>query len=441
MEKRAEQLYQMSALASRAAMASRLGLQFDGKRDLYDAFGYPRAPDFKMYMAMYDRQGMATRIVDAFPAETWRKPPVLVDGDARSDHPSELTPFLEGWNNLDKRLGVVRAMRTVDTLCGIGRFAVLFLGVASDSGFNKPVDKIGENGLAYLSTYDEGQTTIQQIDKDKTSPRYGLPITYSMTMDETGASGPVHFSRVIHVAENKLRSRIYGRPRLQIALNRLFDIEKVIGGSAEAVWLLVYKGMVFSAQKDAELPTEGSIEYSKMQDDIEEYVHGLRRYLKLSGVDVKDMSTDTVDPRGMYEVLISDLAGSLGTPKRILIGSERGELASSQDDADWASVIEDRQVNFVEPEILRPFVDWCIAHGVLPAPTSGSYGVHWRSLFQLNDLEKASVAEKISNAMDKASGGMPETIMPPDVFSERYLSYTQSDQPAPKKAANNGTPR
>jgi hypothetical protein len=77
----------------------------------------------------------------------------------------------------------------------------------------------------------------------------------------------------------------------------------------------------------------------------------------------------------------------------------------------------------------------------LPAPTSGSYGVHWRSLFQLNDLEKASVAEKISNAMDKASNGMPETIMPPDVFSERYLSYTQDSQPTTKKAANNGTPR
>lgn len=435
-EKQVERMYQMSALMSRAALAARLGMQFDGKRDLYDAFGYPRTPDFNLYLAMYDRQGMATRIVDAFPMETWRRPPILVDGEARSDNPSELTPFLQGWNELDRRLGVIRTMRKVDTLCGFGRFATLFLGVAQEGDFMTPVT--GKAALAYLATYDEGQATITTFEREKTSERYGLPTIYSIRLDETSGSSQVHHSRLIHVAENKLRNRVYGRPRLQIALNRLFDIEKVVGGSAEAVWLLVYKGFVFSAQKDSELPSPGTAEYTAMQEDIENYVHGLQRYIRLDGADMKDMASETVDPRGMYDVLVSDLAGSLSIPKRILIGSERGELASSQDDADWAGVIQDRQVNYAEPEIVRPFVDWCIEHEVLPRPSAGSYGVYWQSLFQMTDLEKADRAQKVANAISQASGGAPESVMPPEVFAERYLDYTQAATTNPR---NNGAAR
>jgi uncharacterized protein len=437
-----EMLYQMaSLLASRSALAGQAGLQFGGKRDLYAAFGYLSNPQFSDYLAMYEHQGMATRIVEAFPAETWRRPPVLTDGDASSDNPSEVTPFLAAWNALDQRLGVIRNMRNVDTLCGIGTFAVLFLGAADASDFKGEVGMLGEKGLAYLATYDEGQTTITTYDQTKTSQRYGLPTAYSVKLDESGASTQVHYSRVIHVAENRLRSRIYGRPRLQTSLNRLFDVEKVVGGSAEAIWLLVYKGFVFMAQKDAVLPEPGTPEYTAMQEDIENYVHGLQRYLRLNGAEMKDLGSETVDPQGAYNVLISDLAGSLAIPKRILIGSEAGELASTQDDANWAAVIEDRQKNFAEPEILRPFVDWCILHGVLPKPKSGTYGVKWPSLFQLNDLEKSQLALNVSSAISQASGGAPETVMPPEVFAERYLGYTAPAGPAKPNPRNDGTPR
>ncbi len=421
----ADTIYQLSALVSRAMMADRLGVQFEGKRDLYDTFGYLKKPEFRHYLALYERQGMATSIVDSFPGETWRKPPILIDGKSRSDDQSNLTPFLKAWNALEKRLGVFRAMRNVDTLCGVGRYALLFLGVAGES-FAQPVPG-GAVNLAYLSTFDEGTADVAALDKSKTSERYGLPTSYRVQMSDSGARDTVHYSRVIHVAEGKVRSRVYGRPRLQTVINRLFDIEKVIGGASEAVWLSVYKGYAFMAREGFDLPQPGTPAYEKLEEDIDEYVHGLRRYMRLNGVDVKDMGSEVADPSGIYYVLVSDIAGSIRTPKRILIGSEAGELASTQDDENWASVIQDRQRNFAEPEILRPFIDWCVLHEILPAPQSGEYLVEWPSLFQLNDVQRAEIAVKVADAINKAGGGVPESVMPPEVFAERYLGYVSEN--------------
>lgn len=422
----ANRLYMMSALVSRAMMAQRFGMQFNGDRDLYTVFGYLQNPDFNHYLGLYERQGMATSIVEAFPSETWRKPPVLLDGTVRSDNPQTLTQFLKGWIALENQLGVFRALRNIDILAGIGRFGVLFLGVTGDS-FAQPVQ--GAVKLAYLSWYDEGRAEVYQLDKNKNSPRYGLPLTYKIQLGDTGVRDIVHYTRVIHVAENKIRSRIYGRPRLQTALNRLFDIEKVVGGSSEAVWLSVYKGFAFIAnEKDGyDFPDEGSTEAQAMKDAIDEYVHGLKRYMRLKNVTVQDLGTDVPDPSGIYDVLVSEIAGTERIPKRILIGSEAGELASTQDDENWASVIQDRQRNYAEPEILRPFIGWCIEHGVLPMPTSGEYGVEWQSLFHLNDLQKADLALKVAQALDAATGGLPETVMAPEVFAERYLDYVSEN--------------
>jgi hypothetical protein len=424
----ANRLYMMSALVSRAMMAQRFGMQFNGDRDLYTVFGYLQNPDFNHYLGLYERQGMATSIVEAFPSETWRKSPVLLDGTVRSDNPQTLTAFLKDWNAIEKQLGVFRAMRNIDILAGIGRFGVLFLGVTGEN-FSQPVLRNASVNLAYLSWYDEGRAEVYQLDKDKTSPRYGLPLTYKIQIGESGLKEVVHYTRVIHVAENKIRSRIYGRPRLQTAINRLFDVEKVVGGSSEAVWLSVYKGFAFIAnEKDGyDFPDEGSTEAQAMKDAIDEYVHGLRRYMRLKNVTVQDLGTDVPDPSGIYDVLVSEIAGTERIPKRILIGSEAGELASTQDDENWASVIQDRQRNYAEPEILRPFIDWCIEHGVLSKPTSGEYGVEWQSLFHLNDLQKADLALKVAQALEAATGGVPETVMAPEVFAERYLDYVSEN--------------
>ena len=113
------QLFQNAQLLSRAMLSSRLGMQFDGQRDLYKTFGYLRAPGYQDYKNLYERQGMASRLVEKFANDTWNKPPVLIDGEARSDQSDKLTPFLQEWNELVDRVRVYKILRQADRTSGL----------------------------------------------------------------------------------------------------------------------------------------------------------------------------------------------------------------------------------------------------------------------------------------------------------------------------------
>lgn len=403
-----------SGLASRAMISSRLGRQFGGDRNLYENFGYIQDPAYDDYRALYDRQGLACRAVEIFSDDTWRKAPVLIDGEGRSDDLGEQkTAFLTAWNDLVDRLGVWQMMRQTDVMCGIGRYSILFLG-APGADFSQPA---GNDGLFYLAAYDEQQASIGSWITDQKSEKYGMPQTYNVMFAAPGEMVPVqggssvHFSRIIHVSENRLGSRVYGRPRLQTAINRLFDLEKVTGGSAEAVWLSMYKGLVLSAREGTELPTPGSDEEKGMEEQLWAYVHQLTRIIRVKNTDVNSLGTDEIRVRDTYDIQISDLAGTLGVPQRILLGSERGELASSQDMRAWNGVIETRRTNFADPELLRPFINWCIAHKVLPKPTSKKVDVEWKPVYTMTEIERADVALKTAQGANTVTGGVPENAI------------------------------
>ena len=73
-------LLQMNnTLVRRAEIVAGLGKQFSGDRDLYEAFGYVKNPQYEHYLNIYERDGLGTRIVDAVSDETWRERPVLVE--------------------------------------------------------------------------------------------------------------------------------------------------------------------------------------------------------------------------------------------------------------------------------------------------------------------------------------------------------------------------
>jgi hypothetical protein len=412
MNKEQMALFQNASLVSRAMLASRLGQQFNGDRNLYDSFGYERNPNYDIYRTFFDRMGLATRCVEIFPDDTWRKPPILVDGKERSDTPKD-SAFLKGWQELADKLKIWQIFRQVDVMCGLGKFAVLFLGAPGN--YDTPAN---DSALAFLSAYDESQVAISSWVRQNTDPHYGMPEKYSIKFQDfdegTVESKFVHYTRVIHVSENRLGSRVYGRPRLQTVLNRLFDFEKVTGGAAEAAWLSLFKGIIISAKEGAEMPAEGSPEMANLEAEMTAFANRMQRYLRLTAADVKDLGTDTITVRDTYDVLADDLAASLGIPKRILYGSERGELASTQDLRQWAGRITSRQTNFAEPEILRPFIYWCIIHKILPPPTSGHVDIHWPELYELTMGEKAKIALDVGDGAFRATNGAPELVISPD---------------------------
>jgi uncharacterized protein len=412
-----KELMQNAGILSRAMMASRLGQQFGGDRNLYESFGYPINPQYGDYRALYDRMGIATRLVEILPNDTWRKPAVIIDGSERSDGNNITSEFLKEWNALADRLKVWSLLCEADILCGIGRFSILFMGAPGK--YDKPA---GNGGVAFLSALDESMSTIQEWNSDPLKPDYGMPKTYTLTfnMYNEGMPGPessqlVHYTRVLHISQDRRGSRVYGRPTLQTLINWLMDIEKVTGGAAEATWLTVFKGYALESKEGANMPDPGSDEMIALQQQIADLTHHIQRWGVFDNATLKDLGTDTITVRDTFDVLVDCILGAKGIPKRIFFGSEAGQLASTQDLQAYMGTVTSRQTKFAEPEILRPFINWCIIHKVLPAPTdNGKFKVWWPELYELTKTEKATLAKDVGDGAFRATNGTPENAITTD---------------------------
>lgn len=408
-----KQLIQNAHLVERSLMGRRLGQQYNGERNLYDAFGYLENPQYHDYRNFFDRMGIATRVVEMFPDDTWGNPPILVDGESRSDMEDNQTDFIKEWNELVKRVKLWQVLREADILCGIGKWSVIFLGAPGDYNI-----KAESGGLAYVRAFDEPASQPATWIKDAKSSLYGMPETYHInfsvpgegTIDQSSGNA-VHFSRVIHISENRLGTRYTGRPRLQTAINTLFDLEKIVGGAAEAVWLTLFKGIAIMAREGVNLPAEGTPENKKLKDQLNLLANRIQRFIALENVELKDLGVDEIRIRETFDIEIETLCATEKIPKRILLGSERGELASSQDVMAWDKTISTRRTYFAEPEILDPVVSWLIAHKVITPPKSSKWSWQWKSLYEPTMVEKSQIAVNVSQAADNLSRGLGNTIV------------------------------
>jgi uncharacterized protein len=399
-----------SILSDRLALGG-YGTSFAGARDYYDVLGYPKQLSIDAYWSKFERDPLGGRIVEFPPAETWRDTPTVKDG--RDKDATDDTPFAKAWADFAELRRVYHYCKRVDTLCGIGRFGVLLIGLAGDSNLEMDVTRVVSlDQILYLRPYGEPSVEVAEFENDPANPRFGLPRIYNLAVGDPnttisgGATLPsqtvrVHASRVIHVAEGLLENEVYGMPRLQRVFNLLDDILKLVGGSAEASWLLMRKGFVLNIDPEAELTAEAK---ENIEQEFDEYEHGLRRFMKTRGVTVSDLGSEVVDPTGPFDVILSLISAATGIPQRILLGSERGELASSQDASNWAGHIASRQLNFAEPAILRPLIDRLVSWGALPKPTAKNYTVIWDPLFELNEQERAQIGATWADAIQKLVG-------------------------------------
>ena len=169
---------------------------------------------------------------------------------------------------------------------------------------------------------------------------------------------------------------------------------------------------------------------NKLQEQVAEYEHNLRRILVNQGVDLQTLETQISDPTNHVDVQLQMISAVTGIPKRILTGSERGELSSDQDADQWASHITSRREEFVEPSILRPFIDKCMELGVLPAGVNKDvdYTIAWKSLYNVSEKDNAQVGLTRAQALKEyTSNAIVQSIIPPDAFLQFFLGLSTTD--------------
>lgn len=408
-----------SLLMDRMSFANDLGLTFFDtttgryKRNLYNQLGYidPLQLRFPQYMARYSRGGIAERIVEAYPKDTWSNAArVIEDPD-----PSTETTFERAVRLLFTRLKLWDRFRRVDILAGIGQYAALLIGARGALDSKLP-DELRPEDVKFIRCYHEGDVTWETGDLDfgKTSERYGLPEMYKIRVrNRTGGvdQAKVHWSRIIHVVNEPLDNDVYGKPRLRAVWNYLDDLDKTVGGGAEAGWKRMDPGMQVNV--DPEMPFSPA-EQQALQDEMDEMQHGLRRYVRTRGTEVNLLSTTVAGFGPNAKAIVELISGTTGIPHRILTGSERGELASLQDRNNWNDRIDERRESFASP-LVRDIISRFVEHGALPEPEvdvtteegkgampvnegGDSYTVVWPQVGKLDNVAKAEIVGKLTGA-------------------------------------------
>jgi hypothetical protein len=287
--------------------------------------------------------------------------------------------------------------------------------------------------LLFLRVFDESLLQIVRYEWNIRSPRFGMPIMYRVTLNDpreyhSGIGLPlatvfVHWTRMVHVADNLQSSEIFGVPRMRPVLNRLLDLEKLYSGSAEMYWRGAFPGL--SLETHPQLGGEVDVDIQQTKDDLEQYMNTLQRYLITSGMTAKTLAPTVVDPSGQIEVQLEALCIEIGIPIRVFKGSERGELASSQDDASWNDRLRFRQNTYITPRVIAPFIDRLIQIGILPAPKQ--YKVIWPDLDSLTDKDKAEIGLQTTQALSAYVQGGVEAIMPVKDYYTRVLDMTDDE--------------
>ncbi len=415
----------------------------------------------ELYRLLYERDAIAARIIEFWPNECWQSYPcVYEDEDPDVETPfekawSDMMSGLRGessWYKEEYGNPLWAYMRRADIQCGINTYGLLMLGFDDGADVSQPVKGVIEKGsvprgriatnqvstkddallpevpltnmqcyemvsnaatsstptrrLIYLRVFPEHLTQILQYESNPTSPRFGQPTLYQVHLTDprdfhSGAglslsTMNVHWTRVLHITDELASSEMFSIPRLRPMLNNVLGLHKIYGCSPEMFYKGAWPGL--SLETNPDLGGNVKLPEAKIRRMMEDYQNDLQRYLVLMGMTAKTLNPSIADPTPHIVAQLQAISIKLPTPMRIFMGSERGEMASSQDDRKHNKNTSNRNINHLTPKMIVPFVDRCILAGVLPIPPLG-YKADWPDMAIYTDGEKADVGLKRMQAL------------------------------------------
>jgi hypothetical protein len=422
----------------------------DPRRDIARECGHPKTEEITLenYQDLYDRNPIAKKANDIHSNHCWKvHPTVFEDEDPEKETEFEkavadLGQNLHGESHYkdDEGSPFWEYVKRADRLCGIGHYGTILLGVGGAEGEDlaQPLTLKGntQRELIYVRVFTERLSPIKQYDQKSSSPRYGLPEMYQMEFDDAvdvqsradarvlHGSQAVHWSRVIHVTDELASNEVLHVPRLRTSYNRYLDLDKLYGGSAEMYWKGAFPGFHFGTHP--QLGGDVEVDTDSMKSMIEEWLNGLQRSVVTSGYAVDSLSPQVVDPTAQIDAHLEAVCLEKDCPKRIFLGSERGELASSQDKGEWNEVVDARRNNHLTPRLIVPVIDRLILIGVLPIPPQG-YGVKWPEIDTMSPADKAKTALLLTQAIAAFIASDGDAVLPLASFLTLVLGFSPKE--------------
>lgn len=371
------------------------------KHDYKADFGWPEHVSFRGMYQMYVRNGLAKAAVHKTATKTWEDWPKLVNDATDGDNALEKSVARHF-----KKLRLWQKMAEADRRAMVGGYSGLILRFADGLPFDKPVGNVrGVTSLVEVVVAWAEQLTVAEWDGDVLSETYGSPKMYQFNEVEVSDSRSannkvrsfmVHPSRVVIWSSD---GTVHGRPLLEAGYNDLIDMEKIKGAGGEGFWKNAKAAPVLEVDKDAslrEMATAMGVEedglLDAMNDQVESYSKGFDKLLMLQGIQAKPMNVQLSVPESFFMVALMSFSASVEIPLKILVGSQSGERASTEDAREWAQTTNARRVNYVLP-LIDAFVE-ALEHA---GAVEGGWAVSW------TDLTKATVSDKLELAIKMAA--------------------------------------
>ena len=443
-----EQLQLFNHVLSTRAMVIQKLFGDTTKKDIDKECDFP-PPPFKpeFYRALYNYTGIATRVVDVYPKETWKAVPLIQENERE-----RVTPFETEVARLlmDPKICLLDSWKRADCLSGVASYGGLVATMVREDGEMESLetpafeyDKYGDwvrspfkRRLLSLRPFDQWSCQIVEVEKDKGSPRYGMPVMYELKIIPTDVQESltfdtnmqnvqivrVHATRVIHIPSDILQdSTICGVSRLQNVIPHIWNVRKISGGNGEMFYQGAFPGLSIEALP--ELFSQGlnpKLDEESMKEQVERYSLGMQRYISLIGAKANSLAPNVKDPGPHLDAELRMIAGIIDVPLKILLGSESGHLASQEDRKKWNESGASRREDFAGPRIVRTTIDQLCACGVLREPrVRGKYNVQWITRFNALDPERATIVLKYAQAFSQyANSTAPKMFGPLSFLTE-----------------------
>jgi len=362
----------------------------------------------------YRTSAIARAVVDSLPDDAtreWRE--WQADGDEVAAIEAE-----------ERRLGVRRVVNDALKRARLFGGAAIYIGTGDDAP-SEPLDpdKLTPGGLRYLTVLDRQEMSAEQLQLDPSQPGYNRPTAYR-----------VYGAGKKHVEIHPTRLVLFNGA--QLPTNNLVQSQHGWGDSVLQSILEPVKRL------DATYANIGSLIYEAKVDviRIKDFTQGLRaggaeyenRMLKrfalantakgINGALLLDAEEEYEQKSANFSTLpeIADrmaqmVSAASGIPVTRLFGLSPGGMNATgeSDMRNYYDRVKQIQSNKIEPEM--EVLDACLVQSALGCkPEQIIY--QWRSLWQLDQVKRAEVADKLTTAFERVY--RMDEIVPGEAIAE-----------------------
>jgi hypothetical protein len=382
------------------------------KHNHYKDFGFPDKVNFALTYDMYQRNSLAKAAVDKTIRKTWQDPPWLLemprDG---SEGPLKKETRLE--KVIRRHFTKIRFWSKVmeaDRRSMVGRYSAVILRVADGKKLHEPLVKVrgGLNALVDVIPVWESQLKVSDYNTDVNSLDYGEPKMYEYDEGQIGGGAfdngqnrsrklKIHPSRIVIWS---LDGSMECDSALKAGLNDLLSIEKILGASGEGFWKNAKQAPILEMDKEADIQKvaramgiEPAAIVDVMNDQVADWQRGFDELLMIQGMTARLPKVELPDPEHFFMNALQSFSASFDIPLKVLVGTQTGERAATEDASQWNQTCNFRRKNTVIPNVLS-IVARLEACGILKE--NPEWFVDWTDLTESTMLEKIDRAGKMS---------------------------------------------